>query len=113
MTSALSPAMDADAQATPQPTPHPTYQPIMDLEREYLLQNYARYPLVLARGKGCYIYDMAGKRYLDLISGIGVNALGHAHPRLTKVIRDQAALLIHSSNLYYHQYQGPLAKRLA
>ncbi len=63
----------------------------MDLEREYLLQNYARYPLVLARGKGCYLYDLAGKRYLDFISGIGVNALGHAHPRLTKVIREQAA----------------------
>jgi predicted acetylornithine/succinylornithine family transaminase len=85
----------------------------MDLEREYLLQNYARYPLVLARGKGCHLYDVAGKRYLDLISGIGVNALGHAHPRLTKVIREQCGLLIHSSNLYYHQYQGPLAKRLA
>src|ERR1022692_3331601 len=79
----------------------------------YLLQNYARYPLVLARGKGCHLYDMAGKRYLDFLAGIGVNALGHAHPRLVKVIREQAALLIHSSNLYYHQYQGPLAKRLA
>jgi len=84
----------------------------MDLERDYLLQNYARYPLVLARGKGCYLYDTDGKRYLDFISGIGVNALGHAHPRLVKVIREQAALLIHSSNLYYHQYQGKLAKRL-
>ena len=83
----------------------------MDLEREYLLQNYARYPLVLARGKGCYVYDIAGKRYLDFITGIGVNALGHAHPRLVKVIREQAGLLIHTSNLYYHQYQGPLAKR--
>ncbi len=85
----------------------------MDLEREYLLQNYARYPLVLGRGKGCYLYDLAGKRYLDLISGIGVNALGHAHPRITKLIRQQAGLLLHSSNLYYHQYQGALAKRLA
>ena len=85
----------------------------MDLERGYLLQNYARYPLVLARGKGCHLYDMAGKRYLDFLSGIGVNALGHAHPRLVKVIRQQAALLIHCSNLYYHQYQGPLAKRLS
>jgi acetylornithine/N-succinyldiaminopimelate aminotransferase len=84
----------------------------MDLERDYLLQNYARYPLVLARGKGCYLYDVDGKRYLDFISGIGVNALGHAHPRLMKVVREQAALLIHSSNLYYHQYQGKLAKRL-
>ena len=85
----------------------------MDLEKEYLLQNYARYPLVLARGKGCYLYDFAGKRYLDMITGIGVNALGHAHPRLVKVIREQAGLLIHTSNLYYHRYQGLLAKRLA
>jgi acetylornithine/N-succinyldiaminopimelate aminotransferase len=87
-------------------------QETMDLEREFLLQNYARYPLVLARGKGCYLYDVEGRRYLDFISGIGVNALGHAHPRIVKVIREQAALLIHSSNLYYHQYQAPLAKRL-
>ena len=85
----------------------------MDLEREYVLQNYARYPLVLARGKGCYVYDLEGRRYLDFIAGIGVNALGHAHPRITQVIRQQAGLMIHSSNLYYHQYQGPLAKRLA
>jgi predicted acetylornithine/succinylornithine family transaminase len=85
----------------------------MDLEREYVLQNYARYPLVLARGKGCYVYDLEGRRYLDFIAGIGVNALGHAHPRLLKVIREQAGLMMHCSNLYYHQYQGPLAKRLA
>lgn len=85
---------------------------VMDLEKRYLLQNYSRYPLVLARGKGCYLYDVAGKRYLDLIAGIGVNALGHAHPRITKVIREQAGLLIHSSNLYYHEYQGKLAQRL-
>jgi acetylornithine/N-succinyldiaminopimelate aminotransferase len=101
MTSALPPAVDNSAQAT------------MDLEREYVLQNYARYPLVIARGKGCHVYDVEGRRYLDLIAGIGVNALGHAHPRILKVIRGQAGLLIHSSNLYYHQYQGPLAKRLA
>ena len=85
----------------------------MDLERQYLVQNYSRYPLVLRRGKGCYVYDVNGKRYLDLISGIGVNALGHAHPRILRVIRSQAALMLHSSNLYYHEYQGPLAKRLA
>jgi acetylornithine/N-succinyldiaminopimelate aminotransferase len=85
----------------------------MDLEREYLLQNYARYPLVLARGKGNYVYDTDGRRYLDFITGIGVNALGHAHPRIVKVVREQAGRMIHSSNLYYHQYQGPLAKRLA
>ncbi len=83
------------------------------LESEYLLQNYARYPLVLDRGKGCYVFDTSGKRYLDFITGIGVNALGHAHPRLVKVIREQAGRLLHSSNLYYHAYQGPLAERLA
>ncbi len=86
---------------------------IQALEREYLLQNYARYPLVLRKGKGCYVYDLDGKRYLDLIAGIGVNALGYAHPRIVKVIRDQAGLLVHTSNLYYHEYQGALAERLA
>jgi acetylornithine/N-succinyldiaminopimelate aminotransferase len=86
---------------------------VQNLEREYLLQNYARYPVVLHRGKGSYVYDTAGKRYLDLITGIGVNALGYAHPRITKVIKEQAGLLLHTSNLYYHEYQGRLAERLA
>ncbi|HEX5230556.1 MAG TPA: aspartate aminotransferase family protein [Bryobacteraceae bacterium] len=86
---------------------------VRHLEDQYLLQNYARYPLMLDRGKGCYVYDPQGKRYLDFITGIGVNALGHAHPRLVKALRDQAARLWHTSNLYYHAYQGPLAERLA
>jgi predicted acetylornithine/succinylornithine family transaminase len=85
----------------------------MGLERQYLLQNYARYPLALHRGKGCYLYDLNGKRYLDLISGIGVNSLGYAHPRITKVMREQVGLLLHTSNLYYHEYQGKLAEKLA
>jgi acetylornithine/N-succinyldiaminopimelate aminotransferase len=100
MSSALPPAVDQSA-AT-----------IVETERDYLLQNYARYPLTLARGKGCHVYDLDGKRYLDFITGIGVNALGHAHPRITKVLREQAGKLIHTSNLYYHPYQAPLAKRL-
>jgi acetylornithine/N-succinyldiaminopimelate aminotransferase len=83
------------------------------LESEFLLQNYARYPIAIHRGKGCYAYDTTGKRYLDFITGIGVNALGHAHPRLVRAIREQAALLLHSSNLYYSEFQGPLAERLA
>jgi acetylornithine/N-succinyldiaminopimelate aminotransferase len=86
---------------------------IQSLESQYLVQNYARYPLILHRGKGCYVYDSSGKRYLDLLAGIGVNALGHSHPRLVRTIREQAALLLHTSNLYYHEYQGPLALRLA
>jgi len=84
----------------------------ISLEKEYLLQNYGRYPLVLRKGKGCYVFDTDGRRYLDLISGIGVNALGHAHPRIVKVIREQAGVLIHTSNLYYNEFQGRLAKKL-
>ena len=90
-----------------------TLDRIRELESQYLLQNYARYPILLARGRGCYAYDSTGKRYLDFLTGIGVNALGHAHPRLVKTIRQQAGLLLHTSNLYYHDYQGPLAERLA
>jgi acetylornithine/N-succinyldiaminopimelate aminotransferase len=86
---------------------------IVELERNYLVQTYSRLPVVFERGKGCYLFDVTGKRYLDLVSGIGVNALGHAHPRILKVIKEQASKLIHCSNLYYHQYQGPLARRLA
>ncbi|MBI2817846.1 MAG: aspartate aminotransferase family protein [Acidobacteria bacterium] len=86
---------------------------VIELEKKYLIQTYARAPLILERGKGCWVWDVNGKKYLDFVSGLGVNALGHAHPRLTKVIRDQAGKLIHASNLYYHRYQGLLAERLA
>jgi acetylornithine/N-succinyldiaminopimelate aminotransferase len=89
-----------------------TLESIAALERQYLLQTYSRYPVVLHRGKGVFLFDIEGKRYLDFVAGIGVNALGHAHPRIVKAIRDQAAKLIHVSNLYYHEYQGPLAERL-
>jgi acetylornithine/N-succinyldiaminopimelate aminotransferase len=89
-----------------------TLERIADLESRYLLQTYNRYPVVLARGKGVFLFDTEGNRYLDFVSGIGVNALGHAHPRIVKTIRDQAAKLVHVSNLYYHEYQGPLAEKL-
>ena len=77
-----------------------------------MLQTYNRYPVVLSRGKGVFVYDIDGKRYLDFVAGLGVNALGHAHPRIVKAIREQAAKLVHVSNLYYHEYQGPLAEKL-
>lgn len=89
-----------------------TFEQIAERERQFLLQTYNRYPVVLARGKGVFLYDIEGKRYLDFVSGIGVNALGHAHPRIVKAIREQAAKLVHVSNLYYHEYQGPLAEKL-
>ena len=85
---------------------------IVELEKRYLLPTYNRYPVALAKGKGVYLYDFEGKKYLDFVSGLGVNALGHAHPRIVKTIREQAARLIHISNLYYNEYQGQLAERL-
>jgi acetylornithine/N-succinyldiaminopimelate aminotransferase len=89
-----------------------TFEQIAERERQFLLQTYNRYPLVLTRGKGVFLYDIAEKRYLDFVSGLGVNALGHAHPRIVKAIREQAAKLVHVSNLYYHEYQGLLAEKL-
>ena len=89
-----------------------SYREIVELEQKYLLNTYARYPVAFARGKGVYLFDVDGKRYLDFLSGLGVNALGHAHPRIVKVIREQAARVIHLSNLYYNEYQGQLAEKL-
>jgi predicted acetylornithine/succinylornithine family transaminase len=86
---------------------------VAELEKLYLLQNYARHPIVLHRGDGPYMWDVNGKRYLDFIAGIGVNALGQNHPRIVEAIREQAGRLIHTSNLFYNEYQGPLAERIA
>ncbi len=61
---------------------------VIDQEKQYLFQNYSRFLIILTRGRGSYVYDSSGKRYLDLVAGIGVNALGHAHPRMMKVIRE-------------------------
>ena len=78
-----------------------------------LLPVYSRPALTIHRGEGCYLFDTSGRRYLDFISGVGVNALGHAHPRIVRTITNQAARVIHISNLYHHDYQAPLARRLA
>jgi len=85
---------------------------IIERERRFLLPTYNRYPIALERGKGVFVYDHEGKRYLDFVAGLGVNALGHAHPRVVKVIREQAARAIHFSNLYYNEFQGRLAEKL-
>lgn len=85
---------------------------VMEAEKNLLLPTYDRQKVLFTRGKGVYLWDAKGKRYLDFLSGIGVNALGHAHPAVLKVIKDQAGKLIHTSNLFYHPYQSELAKRL-
>jgi acetylornithine/N-succinyldiaminopimelate aminotransferase len=89
-----------------------TTEEAIQREKQFLLQTYNRYPLVIARGKGVFLFDLDGKKYLDFVAGLGVNALGHAHPRIVKTIREQAARAIHLSNLYYNEYQGRLAEKL-
>ncbi len=83
-----------------------------ELFDRYVVPNYGRFPLALARGEGCRVWDEAGKCYLDFGAGIAVTSLGHAHPRLIEVMAEQAARLVHTSNLYYTRPQGELARRL-
>lgn len=85
---------------------------VVERERRFLLPTYNRYPVVLSRGKGVFLFDLEGDRYLDFVAGLGVNALGHAHPRVVKTIREQSARLIHASNLYFNEFQGQLAEKL-
>lgn len=80
-------------------------------DSKHLLPLYARPPLMIKDGKGCYLFDSQGRRYLDLNAGIAVNALGHGHPVVMAAIEAQKHL-IHLSNLYHHPYAGPFAKIL-
>jgi len=89
-----------------------TDQRLLDAD-QFLLPTYKRQPIVFTHGRGCYVYDAAGKMYLDFLGGIAVNGLGHAHPRIVKVIRREAGRAIHLSNLFHNAYQGPLARKLA
>jgi acetylornithine aminotransferase/acetylornithine/N-succinyldiaminopimelate aminotransferase len=82
------------------------------MEAKLLLPTYEREPILFVRGRGVYLWDSQGKRYLDFLSGIGVNALGHNHPAIQSAIRRQAGRLIHVSNLFFHEYQAELAQLL-
>jgi acetylornithine aminotransferase/acetylornithine/N-succinyldiaminopimelate aminotransferase len=82
-------------------------------EARHVLQTYRRQPVTFVRGEGVRLYDFEGREYIDLLSGIGVAALGHAHPGLARAVSDQADTLIHTSNLFFHPLQGQLAERLA
>jgi acetylornithine/N-succinyldiaminopimelate aminotransferase len=85
---------------------------IRELFEQNVVPSYARFDLVLERGEGSYVWDVDGKRYLDLAGGIAVCSLGHAHPEMTKALAEQSQKLIHVSNLYYNELQGRLAKRI-
>ena len=82
------------------------------LSEKYVAHTYARYPVLLVRGKGTRVWDLEGEEYLDFVSGLGVCSLGHCHPKVIKAIQDQAEKLIHVSNLYYIEPQIQLASLL-
>ena len=85
---------------------------IQAAEKKLLLQTYERNPYLFVSGKGVYLRDENGDDYLDLLSGIGVSALGYAHPAIEEAIQHQSARLLHTSNLYYHEGTANLALRL-
>jgi acetylornithine aminotransferase/acetylornithine/N-succinyldiaminopimelate aminotransferase len=82
------------------------------MEAKLLLPTYERQPILFVRGRGVFLWDSQGKRYLDFLSGIGVNALGHHHPAIQAALKRQAGRLIHVSNLFFHEYQAELARLL-
>jgi acetylornithine/N-succinyldiaminopimelate aminotransferase len=110
-TKAAAPTLPKKAKALIVPVAKPDSR-LTDADR-FLLPTYKRPPVLLTYGRGCYVFDSTGKKYLDFLGGIAVNALGHAHPRIVKVIRREAPRAIHLSNLYHNAFQGPLARKLA
>jgi acetylornithine aminotransferase len=85
---------------------------LVEREQRVLYPIYRRLPIAIARAEGCWIEDVEGKRYLDLISGIGTNALGHGHPQILAAVRAQIERYMHVSNLYYQEPQITLAEKL-
>ncbi|TSE35387.1 aspartate aminotransferase family protein [Tepidimonas charontis] len=78
----------------------------------HVMSTYARLPITLTHGRGCRVWDSAGREYLDALAGIAVNTLGHAHPRLVRALQEQIGQLIHISNYYHHPWTEPLAAAL-
>ncbi|KAG6903369.1 hypothetical protein C0995_013122 [Termitomyces sp. Mi166 len=93
-------------------SPSPATKKILDRASEYLLPVYARPNFVLSHGKGSYVWDTEGRKYLDFSAGIAVNALGHADEGVLQVLSNQAEKLVHTSNVYHHEWAGKLAEEL-
>ena len=86
---------------------------ILARDEEHLIPVYARYPVVMERGEGSYVFDIDGNRYLDMMGGLGVNALGHGHPRMLAAMVEQAGMMVHLSPQYSNRWPGELAGKLA
>ncbi len=87
-------------------------QKVALLTKKHVAQTYGRYPIALVRGKGSKVWDKAGKQYLDFVSGLAVDNLGHCHPAVVSAIQKQAKTLLHVSNLYHIEPQSQLAEQL-
>jgi acetylornithine/N-succinyldiaminopimelate aminotransferase len=87
--------------------------PILRDASRHLMNTYRRSDMIFTHGRGCYVFDQNGKKYLDFLGGIAVNALGYSYPDLVKTIRREAGRAVHVSNLFHNPFQGPLAAKLA
>jgi acetylornithine/N-succinyldiaminopimelate aminotransferase len=85
---------------------------VIALDKKYVMNTYARLPVVFVKGSGAKLWDADGKEYLDFVGGIGVAAVGHAHPYVAEAVCEQAGRLLHTSNLFYTEQQAVLAERL-
>ena len=96
----------------PPPIVRNQFETVRELFHQHVVPSYARFDIAFTRGSGSYLWDVHGKRYLDLGGGIAVCSLGHANPEITQALGDQAQRLVHVSNLYYHEPQGRLAQQI-
>jgi acetylornithine/N-succinyldiaminopimelate aminotransferase len=87
--------------------------PILRDASRHLMNTYKRSNMIFTHGRGCYVFDQNGRKYLDFLGGIAVNALGYSYPDLVKTIRREAGRAVHVSNLFHNPFQGPLAAKLA
>ena len=97
---------------TTTPTSPPHFDELVALDAANVMQTYGRAPVAFVRGEGTILFDAAGKRYLDFLSGLAVTSLGHAHPVVADALADQARTLLHVSNLYYNDIQPQVAAKL-
>src|SRR5205809_7944731 len=96
----------------PPPIVRNQFETVRELFTKNVVPSYGRFDIALSHGAGSWLYDVNGKRYLDLGGGIAVCSLGHAHPAITEALLEQSRRVVHISNLYYHESQGRLAQAL-
>lgn len=99
----------------PKPYTGPSYKEIMENKEKYLPKFYMPYykqPLLVVQGHGQYLWDHTGKRYLDLTGGISTVNVGHSHPRISKIVKEQVDLLTHTTSIFMNQYQAEYSKLL-